>query len=150
MDRANGDPPIPSTGLTVVHNPEMPDLDVVFVHGFTGHPVRTWTHKKGDLSQQSHGDMGTLEPPSKIQKFGIFSKSQVRVSFYLNLECCDSLLVVAPKRVLCSGKLGAKEHPELNSSRGPTRSRHQKEFQEWKRKSLVSTLYSMNWDFVEQ
>lgn len=78
MDRANEDPPIPSTGLTVICSPETPNLDVVFVHGFTGHPVRTWTHKKGDMGQQNREDVEILEPPSRIQKLGLFSKSQVR------------------------------------------------------------------------
>ena len=70
---------IPSTGLTVVVSPEKPLLDVVFVHGFTGHPVRTWTHKKGDRSGNQHGheEDEPSEPPPKIQKLNPFSKSRV-------------------------------------------------------------------------
>lgn len=42
---------------------------VVFVHGFTGHPERTWTHK-GEESKHGAGfdDDETLEPPSKLRK----------------------------------------------------------------------------------
>lgn len=81
MDRQS----IPPTGLTVVVNPEKPTLDVVFVHGFTGHPVRTWTHNKGDMSQHNHDENEVLEPPQKIQKLNPFSKS--RVSVLLSTSC---------------------------------------------------------------
>ena len=68
---------IPSTGLTAVVCPEKPSLDVVFVHGFTGHPVRTWTHNKGDVSQQSYDESELREPPPKKAKLSLFSKSRV-------------------------------------------------------------------------
>ena len=68
---------IPSVGLTAVVNPAKPSLDLVFVHGFTGHPVRTWTHNKGDVSQQSHDENEFSEPPAKKPKLNLFSKSRV-------------------------------------------------------------------------
>lgn len=68
---------IPSTGLTAVVNPEKSSLDVVFVHGFTGHPVRTWTHNKGDVSQHSYDESEILEPHPKKAKLNLFSKSRV-------------------------------------------------------------------------
>ncbi|KAK4650756.1 hypothetical protein QC762_0113320 [Podospora pseudocomata] len=61
---------IPAIGLTVIYEPEgEANLDVVFVHGFTGHPVRTWTHNGGSerLDQAS-------EPPPKARKVNIFSR----------------------------------------------------------------------------
>ncbi|KAK4668766.1 uncharacterized protein QC764_710370 [Podospora pseudoanserina] len=61
---------IPAIGLTVIHEPEgEANLDVVFVHGFTGHPVRTWTHNGGSerLDQAS-------EPPPKARKVNLFSR----------------------------------------------------------------------------
>ncbi|KAL9105924.1 MAG: hypothetical protein Q9227_008984 [Pyrenula ochraceoflavens] len=64
---------IPATGLTVVVEPEEPNLDIIFVHGFTGHPERTWTHKRGDL--QHHGTHNSEERPSKIRRIGTFSMS---------------------------------------------------------------------------
>ncbi|KAK4226273.1 hypothetical protein QBC38DRAFT_510479 [Podospora fimiseda] len=36
---------IPPTGLTVVVEPAQALVDIVFIHGFTGHPERTWAHK---------------------------------------------------------------------------------------------------------
>ncbi|KAF1968091.1 hypothetical protein BU23DRAFT_572614 [Bimuria novae-zelandiae CBS 107.79] len=65
MDSGCGScPRIPLTGLSVIVDPEQPDLDIVFLHGFTGHPERTWSCKK-----VSHGDSGSLiEPSSKRQK----------------------------------------------------------------------------------
>ena len=62
-------------------------ISIVFLHGFTGHPERTWTHKKGDTavgktSRSLPGgnvpDSGSLESPSKIRRLatGVFSKSR--------------------------------------------------------------------------
>ncbi|KAI5921697.1 ankyrin [Camillea tinctor] len=34
---------IHSTGITELYVPESPVVDICFVHGFTGHPARTWT-----------------------------------------------------------------------------------------------------------
>jgi hypothetical protein len=49
---------------------------IVFVHGFNGHPERTWTHKEGDAKHANRGDdMDLLGPPSKIRKLNPFSKS---------------------------------------------------------------------------
>ncbi|KAH9899102.1 hypothetical protein F4778DRAFT_185995 [Xylariomycetidae sp. FL2044] len=56
--------PIPPTGLTVLVDPSTPSLDVVFIHGFTGHPERTWTHKRAP-----NGD----EPPTKMRRLKHFS-----------------------------------------------------------------------------
>ena len=42
---------------------------IVFVHGFTGHPERTWTHKEGVHDDQAEHGQETREPPSKRPKF---------------------------------------------------------------------------------
>jgi hypothetical protein len=39
----------------------------MFVHGFTGHPERTWTHK-GEIPDERYGHDDDDEPPSKIRK----------------------------------------------------------------------------------
>ena len=70
---------IPPNGLTAIFNPEKPSLDIVFVHGFTGHPVRTWTHNKGDAIQHDFGESEVSEPLRKKPKLNLFSKSQVCV-----------------------------------------------------------------------
>ncbi|KAK4197426.1 hypothetical protein QBC40DRAFT_207094 [Triangularia verruculosa] len=65
---------IPAIGLTVIWEPEVEaTLDVVFVHGFTGHPVRTWSHGKGSEPLDD-----TSEPPSKARKFNSFSRPHAR------------------------------------------------------------------------
>lgn len=33
---------VPANGLTILVEPEVASIDIVFVHGFTGHPERTW------------------------------------------------------------------------------------------------------------
>ena len=40
---------------------------IVFIHGFTGHPERTWTHKKGVRSDYQSGENIT-GPPHKLRK----------------------------------------------------------------------------------
>ncbi|KAI0399798.1 hypothetical protein F4802DRAFT_533348 [Xylaria palmicola] len=64
---------IPATGLTVVVPHENPTLDIVFVHGFTGHPERTWRHKRGDpaQSEDAHGEVA--EPQGKSRRLNPFS-----------------------------------------------------------------------------
>ncbi|KAK4152536.1 hypothetical protein C8A00DRAFT_44431 [Chaetomidium leptoderma] len=52
--------PVQEVGLTVLFEPDRPSLDIVFVHGFTGSPDKTWTHKRGDID--------CSEPPPKFQK----------------------------------------------------------------------------------
>jgi hypothetical protein len=49
----------------------------VFIHGFTGHPERTWTHKRGDARHRNEdGNDGELvEPPSKVRRLNPFSRS---------------------------------------------------------------------------
>lgn len=49
---------------------------IVFVHGFTGHPQRTWTHMKGDVGalQDEVNDDTPIEPPAKSRKLGPFSR----------------------------------------------------------------------------
>ena len=39
----------------------------MFVHGFTGSPDRTWTHKRGDASHRPD-DLDGSEPPPKLRK----------------------------------------------------------------------------------
>ncbi|RYP73119.1 hypothetical protein DL769_004280 [Monosporascus sp. CRB-8-3] len=64
---------IPATGLTVVVPHDNPTLDIVFVHGFTGHPERTWRHKRGDFKQSEGDHDETSEPQCKSRRLNPFS-----------------------------------------------------------------------------
>ncbi|KAM7192756.1 hypothetical protein V8F33_008217 [Rhypophila sp. PSN 637] len=44
-------PTVNDKGITVLFEPLNPTIDIVFVHGFTGHPERTWTLKDSKHSQ---------------------------------------------------------------------------------------------------
>ncbi|RPA71338.1 hypothetical protein BJ508DRAFT_315704 [Ascobolus immersus RN42] len=37
-------PDVDADGITVLVDPAEPKLDIVFIHGFTGHPYHTWVH----------------------------------------------------------------------------------------------------------
>ena len=66
MSRCDPGRRIPATGLSTIVDPEQPRVDIVFVHGFTGHPERTWSCSKPDRSDAD----SVIEPPSKRQKLG--------------------------------------------------------------------------------
>lgn len=62
----------PASGLSVLVDPqqhrirpEQPRFDIVFVHGFTGHPERTWSCAK--VNTENDDDL--VEPAPKKQKF---------------------------------------------------------------------------------
>ncbi|KAK0746428.1 hypothetical protein B0T18DRAFT_368817 [Schizothecium vesticola] len=70
-------PPLPKLtehGVTVVFEAENPTIDILFVHGFTGHPERTWTlelprEQSLPLRKRpapSSSDVGP--PPSKVSR----------------------------------------------------------------------------------
>jgi hypothetical protein len=93
---------------------------IVFVHGFTGHPVDTWKHK-------GNGQDETGEPPSKIRKVISSTISGNRKHVYWPQ---DLLPITAPNaRILTYGYDTHISHPL-----GPTRSK--------------STVYDIAWDFL--
>ncbi|KAK0728285.1 hypothetical protein B0T26DRAFT_848594, partial [Lasiosphaeria miniovina] len=69
---------LPATGMTVLFEPHEPHLDIVFIHGFTGHPERTWTSKKANAGR--YGDSPAAgessEPPSKYRRLNPFPASR--------------------------------------------------------------------------
>jgi hypothetical protein len=83
-------------------------VSVVFVHGFTGHPKRTWTHK-GDLSKGDHREAepeehGGSEHVAKYRRLlssGPLRKQPVRKSVYWPQDLVPSTLPIA--RVLTYG-----------------------------------------------
>ncbi|KAL8301167.1 hypothetical protein RB593_000127 [Gaeumannomyces tritici] len=59
-------------GLTVLHQAEHPKVDIVFVHGFTGHPKNTWTWqraKHGPSHQKRKHDPGEGSSSGGVRKF---------------------------------------------------------------------------------
>ncbi|KIW63271.1 hypothetical protein PV04_10132 [Phialophora macrospora] len=90
-------------GLSIVLNPENPNVDVVFVHGFNGNPERTWLHK-GDANSQSEASSGDYsdERPRKIQKVvDSFKASSDRKAVYWPRDLLPQTLPYA--RVLTYG-----------------------------------------------
>ncbi|KAN0072906.1 ankyrin repeat domain containing protein [Elaphomyces granulatus] len=73
-------------GLTVLVEPDNPVVDIVFIHGFTGHPKETWTMKNcGKFSKRNdpenaeidkHGNV-TGSSPSKYRKLLSSVRSKV-------------------------------------------------------------------------
>lgn len=58
-----------TTGLSVLVDPSEPDIDVVFVHGFTGHPVRTWSHKSVTVgSDRNNESVDAYHRPAKMPR----------------------------------------------------------------------------------
>ncbi|KAN0072306.1 hypothetical protein V8E54_009235 [Elaphomyces granulatus] len=73
---------IDDKGLTVLVEPDNPVVDIIFIHGFTGHPKDTWTHsgkssKRKSTGIDEHGDV-TGSSPSKRQR--LFSSLRNKVS----------------------------------------------------------------------
>ncbi|KAL8400713.1 hypothetical protein RB594_000929 [Gaeumannomyces avenae] len=59
-------------GLTVLHQAEHPKVDIVFVHGFTGHAKNTWTWqraKHGPSYQKRKHDPGEGSSSGGVRKF---------------------------------------------------------------------------------
>ncbi|OBT42905.1 hypothetical protein VE00_07314 [Pseudogymnoascus sp. WSF 3629] len=68
-------------GLTTLYEPEDALIDIVFIHGFNGHPERTWTYKRADADPPNHSNAFELpERPSKVRKLNPFSKKQEKNS----------------------------------------------------------------------
>lgn len=72
---------IPAEGLTVLRVPDTePSVDIVFVHGFTGHPYLTW-RKTGVQSFQADVE-DVAEPPRKFPRLPHRSTARERHSVY--------------------------------------------------------------------
>ncbi|GAW24367.1 hypothetical protein ANO14919_139510 [Xylariales sp. No.14919] len=79
------------TGMTVLYVPSHPTVDICFVHGFTGHPERTWRSKKRTASAKT-----SIEKFSKRAKLSTFmQRSQQRD----DLSESSSVLPVTPECV---------------------------------------------------
>ncbi|OBT53555.1 hypothetical protein VE04_06749 [Pseudogymnoascus sp. 24MN13] len=70
-----------SIGLTTLYEAEDALIDIVFIHGFNGHPERTWSYKRADAHPPNHSNDSELpERSSKFRKLNPFSKDQERTS----------------------------------------------------------------------
>ncbi|KAI9890156.1 MAG: hypothetical protein M1814_004437 [Vezdaea aestivalis] len=56
-------PKVHETGFTVLVDPSSPSLDIIFVHGFAGHPRNTWTYSGANDAADTND-----EPPSKKRR----------------------------------------------------------------------------------
>ncbi|KAI9151576.1 Vegetative incompatibility protein [Paramyrothecium foliicola] len=89
---------IPATGLSVLIDPSQARLDIVFVHGFKGHPERTWVQKT------VHQQEPEQERPSKYQKLNFISrkaKANRESSVFWPLDLLPN--VVSDARILTYG-----------------------------------------------
>ncbi|KAK1759655.1 hypothetical protein QBC47DRAFT_410400 [Echria macrotheca] len=73
---------IHDNGLTVLYDAEQPAIDILFVHGFTGHPKDTWTLKKSKvplaIRQKKHqldDDSAGADRSSKIRRLRLFNRA---------------------------------------------------------------------------
>ena len=105
-------------------------MSIVFVHGFTGHPERTWTHRKGDMGQSTHDDNKVAEPPPKIRKLNPFSESRRNDSHSAIYWPRDLIPLAVPNaRVLTYGY-----DTRIRHRLGPPRNKN--------------TIYDIAWDFL--
>ncbi|KAL8344433.1 hypothetical protein RB601_004802 [Gaeumannomyces tritici] len=82
---------IPSEGLTVLRVPDtQPSVDIVFVHGFTGHPYLTW-RKCGVQGAQVDAEDGA-EPPRKLARFLQRSSARETSSVYWPTDLLPSTI----------------------------------------------------------
>ncbi|KAH8890391.1 hypothetical protein GQ53DRAFT_842162 [Thozetella sp. PMI_491] len=74
MDDLSGPPEpllpghISPTGLTVLTRPDSAEVDIVFVHGFTGHPERTWTYTGAAGAEAISNQGSTLDRHFRLNK----------------------------------------------------------------------------------
>ncbi|KAI0904466.1 hypothetical protein F4823DRAFT_614769 [Ustulina deusta] len=69
------------TGITVLYASSSPTVDICFVHGFTGHPERTWQSKKRAINAEP-----SAQEHNKRAKFGklisySYHQNQIRPEF---------------------------------------------------------------------
>ncbi|GAB1319392.1 hypothetical protein MFIFM68171_09602 [Madurella fahalii] len=68
-------PTVNEHGITVLFEAENPTIDIIFVHGFTGHPERTWTsdhptERSLPFRKRPAPSSSNVQPsPSKIPRF---------------------------------------------------------------------------------
>ncbi|KAK7415644.1 hypothetical protein QQZ08_012284 [Neonectria magnoliae] len=75
----HGSRPVETTGLTVLREPGAAILDIVLVHGFNGHPERTWTYKGDDTdSLRTNTDPAedASDRPPKFRKLNFSNHRQ--------------------------------------------------------------------------
>ncbi|KAL8941011.1 MAG: hypothetical protein Q9216_002491 [Gyalolechia sp. 2 TL-2023] len=121
-----------TTGISILANPESPKIDVVFVHGFKGHPVRTWSHKSEtvtkDQANQSTDDNGRpAKVPRLMSAMSRHPKARDREKVYWPKHLLPELLPSA--RILTYGY-----DTNVRHAFGPPVSKN--------------TVYDIAWDFL--
>ncbi|KAK0640873.1 ankyrin repeat-containing domain protein [Cercophora newfieldiana] len=85
--------PVNEKGFTVLYEASSPIIDLVFVHGFTGHPKDTWTLKGAKIHFTSTADNCTQDDrstraaePSRFRKLRFASRRSTSDTTHTNLE----------------------------------------------------------------
>ncbi|TGJ85233.1 hypothetical protein E0Z10_g3561 [Xylaria hypoxylon] len=86
------------TGMTVLYVPSYPVVDICFVHGFTGHPERTWRSKK--RTSNAEPSIQKLGKRAKFSNFISYSHQSDDVSEASSLVPARPEFVYWPRDLL--------------------------------------------------
>ncbi|KAF2494939.1 hypothetical protein BU16DRAFT_51347 [Lophium mytilinum] len=121
------------TGFSIIVEPENPALDIIFIHGLTGHPQRTWNHERRESYMQHVESYDRGERPSKFRKLDSSesphqgSEGECKATYWLH----DLVPLTAPNaRVLTYGYDPYKTPPSTGSD------------------VTKSTMYGIAWSFL--
>jgi len=95
-----------SVSLQIIHDPEQPLLNVVFVHGLTGSPQDTWKSKQGywpDWLAEDH-------PEVRVSSFG-YPASKLKK--WINKELDIFELAKLGTEFLCGNGIGTLNRPDF-------------------------------------
>ncbi|KAI0105683.1 hypothetical protein GGR51DRAFT_560155 [Nemania sp. FL0031] len=126
---------LPAEGLSVVFEGNNPEVDVIFIHGFTGHPYKTWLHRTGDrLRDNDFPSVNELDDSmiwrkAKRLRLGTSSRSDVTVErqIYWPLQLFPA--TVPASRVLAYGYDSNIRH-------------------KWSNRSNLASIYDFAWDLL--
>src|SRR5258708_4944861 len=92
--------PVRDIGFSVVHNPQSPSADVIFIHGLNGHRSLTWTNSSHEVWLPW---LGKHLPDARVGTYGYNANIIFRsrepldhraTQFLLELSRCRSILLL--------------------------------------------------------